>query len=40
MKNFIEGFITGGVLVFIVYHFGLQPILRKWRDDAAAKLKK
>ena len=39
MKTFLEGFLAGGVTVFVVYHFGLQPILQKWRDDAAAKAK-
>lgn len=40
MKSFLEGFVSGGVLVFLVYHFGLQPLLQKWRDQAAAAVKK
>ena len=37
--NFLYGFISGGVLVFVVYHFGLQPLLQKMRDDNIQKAK-
>lgn len=39
MKHFLEGFAVGGIAVLIVYHWGLQPILQKWRDDAIQKAK-
>ena len=37
--NFIYGLIVGSVGTLIVYHWGLQPILQKWRDDAIQKAK-
>lgn len=36
--NFIYGLIVGGVIVWLVYKFDLQPKLRSSRDAAWAKL--
>ena len=37
--NFLTGLVVGSVVTIVVYHFGLQPLLQKWRDDAVAKAK-
>ena len=39
MSLFIYGLVAGSLITFIVYHWGLQPILQKLRDDAIQKAK-
>lgn len=37
--SYLVAFILGGLVVFVVYHFNLQPKLRAERDKAVAELK-
>lgn len=37
--HFITGMLVGAAVVFVIYHFNLQPALRKERDALVQKLK-
>lgn len=40
LKLLVEGFIAGGLTVWCVYHFNLQPKLKAERDALLEKLRK